>query len=734
MPSVLLVSARLFRALALVVCMAALFEHPAAFAADTIVRTDVDNVILLLPDGADTTDPRVTVWLDAAREEGLHLRTLTDSQFVLLGGSANIYSGVILPDQVHLMASDGLVAAIQTYVSNGGNLMLVYDAGLLLPDGFYPTTGPSRFSAMVGTTYADYGACYPNCNNNFIALINATGKLSALRSLRVPPGKSMPLASQTATTTAASMFTLAVKTNSNVNDAGGRSTKQLYVPIRDDLPSGLARRDFDPNPRAHPRQNLPLDSVEGPPLRNASLPADPTDTSSVQGNNTTLRMAGIKAYAAKPLGDGPAPVPDTTEAISGFFYGRLNYPSYTTADTYLGTWLLNGNNTTLTVAGVHQWGGGRVLFVNTPLGYLKGSGTDGLLLHGMLHYFAVEMLGQPYVVALPSGKAGLIANVHVDCGEALGPMQQLKDAGIWSNGPFSVHFTAGPDCVTFGDGLGLNVPGNAVTQSWIRYFDSIGHKLGNHGGWIHDYYGANASETNQADFQQYLDLNNNAMAAVLGKPLIEYSAPEGNTPLWSVTWAEQKGVVGYYTLANSGMAPTRTYRNGQLYNRQIWSMPLTPYQDIATFEDFGDRHIAASVPTAWLKSLVDFSVAHRTSRMVYFHPPGAVDYLSTMLDWMKYAKNYGSRFAWYTMTDLATFMSRRDSVSWQLSKLSSGSLRVDATHPNNLNGITWSLSKARYSRPGNLLRFTLVDDTVNNEWILVGGAGARSASFTTNRL
>ena len=698
---------------AFVSCASSWTSPAAAALTDPVVRSGVDIIALLLPDGADTADPRITVWLDAAREEGLHLQPLTDSQFLQQQAAGSLgYAGVIMPDQVHITASDALVSAIQSYASGGGTLMLVYDAGVQDQNGFYPASGPSRFSPMVGTAYADYAACYPNCDTGFIALINATAQVSALRNLRVPPGKSMPLtaAPLSAASAESKVAAQAGMLAGPPPQAPGRPADrtQYYVPVKRELPSGLAQRPFDPNPRAHPFDNLPLDKKPGPPLTNASL-------------------GGAKAMLN-------AAATDPVEAISGYVYGMLTYPSFVTADAYSGTRLVNGNNTTLLVAGVNPYGSGRVLFVNTPLGYLKGYGTDGLLLHGMLHYFAVDMLGLPYVVGVPKGKAGLVANVHVDCADALEPMQELKDAGVWKNGPFSVHFTAGPDCVDFGDNLGLNVPGNPVTQSWVRYFDSLGYRLGNHGGWIHDYYGDYVSETNQSTFQQYLELNDGAMSSVLGKPLVEYSAPQGNNPKWAVAWAEQRGVVGYYTTANTGMAPTRTYRDGQLDTKKIWSIPVSPYHDVATFEEFEERNIAGPEATAWLQGMVDFAVQRRTSRMVYFHPPGAADYLATVLDWMSRAKSYGNRFSWYTFADLATFLSRREVLSWQLSKLASGALRVDASHPSNLNAISWSLSKALYSRPAGLSGCTLVDDPINNEWIVIGSAGARSATFTITRL
>ena len=64
-------------------------------------------------------------------------------------------------------------------------------------------------------------------------------------------------------------------------------------------------------------------------------------------------------------------------------------------------------------AGVRDFGQGRLLFVNLPLGYLKVR-TDGLLMHGMLRYFATELIGLPTLSAVPEGVGGMTLNWHCD--------------------------------------------------------------------------------------------------------------------------------------------------------------------------------------------------------------------------------------------------------------------------------------------------------------------------------
>ena len=85
---------------------------------------------------------------------------------------------------------------------------------------------------------------------------------------------------------------------------------------------------------------------------------------------------------------------DPVEGISGYVYGFLTYPSFVTQGTYTGTALITSPNFGL-VAGLRNFGAGRVLFVNTPLSYLKGQ-TDGMLMHG----FLPETFGSNHLIVI----------------------------------------------------------------------------------------------------------------------------------------------------------------------------------------------------------------------------------------------------------------------------------------------------------------------------------------------
>ncbi len=438
-------------------------------------------------------------------------------------------------------------------------------------------------------------------------------------------------------------------------------------------------------------------------------------------------VVGPKVKGQKLSFTSRALVADVVHGISGYVFGFLGYPSFVTRGAYTGTVLMTSPNFGL-ISGLNPYGNGKVLFVNLPLGYLKSLGTDGMPMHGFLRYFGGNILNMPRHSNHPNGQGGLVLNWHMDSAEALPGMQTLKNAGVWGKGPYSIDFTAGPDTVAFGDGLGLNVPGNLLTQSWIKYFDSLGHNVGSHGGWIHDYYGLNVSETNQAGFEQYLVLNKQAMEAVLLHPINEYSAPEGNNPKWAVTWQEQNGILGYYFGGHTGLSATRSWREGQLMNPGIWAFPVTPFGKYATFEEFQQFGISATDVAAWYKSLVDFNLKNNTSRLVYAHPPGASlpQYLPVLKGLLHYVKQTGA--TWYTMPVLAQFNKDRLLVTWAETDLTGGVKRFEAIHPVSLAKQTWLLPKTGFYKPKIMSGYGYVNEDINN-WLVIAGSGT-SLIFT----
>ncbi len=676
----------------------------------------LSKMALLLPDGLTLTSAQVTAWTDAAQERGYKLDILRNAAFQLAGpGIRSQYSGIIVPDQMQVSMSDALVNSIQTYVTQGGNIMLVYDAGALTDTGFYAIP-KSRFSALVGVDYV----LYDSLLDRTVGLGPVIGGASLMRAIQVPPGKSMPY-TPAASAVLAGYAPFGTARAIRVADPGTvvpvGSTAE-FLPASPSNPGGLAGHDHSrnfrpptmaPNTTPGPAQR----SVKGLKREGEKLKHPdalerervPNVTPGILGasSRSSLRMSGPGAFGRsgpKTLAAlAPAPAGDPIHSISGYFYGPLTYPSFVTQGPAQGAVLFSSPQHGL-VASSRAVGSGSVLFVNMPLTYLKLS-EDAMPLHGFLHLFARGLVKQPRLTDTPNGIGGLVLNWHLDSNGALEPMQTLKNMGVWNNRPFSMHMTAGPDTITFGDKLGFDLPNNPTAQQFLRDFDLQGHQVANHGGWIHDYYGNNANETNQAEFQQYLVLNDNAVKAVIGHPTTEYSAPQGNNPLWALTWLEQNGIGSYYSLSHTGTAATRTYRQGQLRNPSLWAMPVTPFGVAATFEDFDELNFSAQEISQWYNQLIDFAVSGETNRLIYAHPPGAVIYPTVVNNLMAYArqKQTAGLFRWYTMTQLANFMNTRARTNWSSAVSATGKMRVTASHPVSLNTLTWAYPKTMYARP-----------------------------------
>jgi hypothetical protein len=93
-----------------------------AFAA--VPTPDPGVLMLLLPDGHDVADPGVAAWVDAASELGVRVQPMTDAQFMALGDAARGFAGLILPDGLHVQATDELLSAVRQYTEQGGRSML----------------------------------------------------------------------------------------------------------------------------------------------------------------------------------------------------------------------------------------------------------------------------------------------------------------------------------------------------------------------------------------------------------------------------------------------------------------------------------------------------------------------------------------------------------------------------------------------------------------------------------
>ena len=710
-----------------------------------------DRLTLLVPDGADLNSWQVKVWTDTAAEEGITLDLITDASLLALGKNAAArIAGLVVPDSAHLAASDAVIAAIKQYAYTGGKLMLVYDAGVLAANGAFPLTGNSRFADMVGVDYVFW-------NNGLgaatmVGFGPVVGTRARLDSLAIPPGKFLPY-SPPASLAVASLATAFVPTSQAdpggakamdgmlqkrarqaIEDGSSSVRSKRPVGLREQLGlgfegSGLLRFD---------RRNLNASNARDKHIFDLmTRPAEQIDAVlNADGSSSTER-----SWAATTAADS------TLQAISGYAYGPLGYFHYVTTGTFPGTVYLSSPEHGL-VAGTRAYGSGQVLFVNLPLGYFKAIGTDSAPMHGFLGLFAREQVGITTVSVQPRGKGGLVYNWHVDDGDDLTVNTKflLDKTKVLQRGPFSIHFTAGPDVITPGDGNGMDLPRNQTARALLRrlagqradgsndpHSKLPDHAIGSHGGWIHDFWGLNATEANVPNLTPLLQQNFDAIEGTTGRKIREYSSPAGNTPVWAIKWMEARGVVASYLVADLGNGMVRSWRNGARLSDKLWFSPVTPLGKYATFEEFDDFGVTDAVSGQWLLDLQSFAVNHRTNRMFYNHPPGAADHLKPINALLTRADKLQEKgqFNWYTMTQLADFSQRRVETSWTTGSWF-GMTSFAASHPQSLVDVTRLLPKASYNMPFIIGGSGSVGWDSKN-WIVIADGGTTLRFVATER-
>jgi hypothetical protein len=260
-----------------------------------------------------------------------------------------------------------------------------------------------------------------------------------------------------------------------------------------------------------------------------------------------------------------------------------------------------------------------------------------------------------------------------------------------------------------------------------------GNEIGSHGGWIHDYFSAHVETDNPKDLEQFLALNQHAVEQATGKPDREYSAPSGNQPLWVTRWLEAHGFLAYYFTGNTGMGPTQGYRNGAREGQNIWAFPIAHLDRAAAFEEMSLQGYSDAEVQEWLEGLTQFAVDNRSVRLVYFHPPGVLQYRDVVARWMEQTARLKAegRFRWYTMTQVATFLNARKQVHWNA--IDNGrTVVIQATHPESLQHQTWRLPASKFSEP-TVLHGSAHVTRDGDAWMVVAGV-AKELRFESKKV
>jgi len=466
-------------------------------------------------------------------------------------------------------------------------------------------------------------------------------------------------------------------------------------------------------------------------LRETTVAVPPAQVEALQiPPGKLLRSASGQPHTS----DLPPPAAGEALTLAGYVYGALRYTSFVTRGGYDGTRLMEAPDGSL-VAGLRRSGAGRVLFVNLPLTQLKLR-TDALPLHSLLRYFAQQVAGLPQLSAVPQGRGALVMNWHVDDRKALPAMARAAELGAFQQGPYSIHFTVGPDVDEAGDGQGMDLLHNPDAQAWVQRLAQAGHEVGSHGGWIHNWFGSQVGKLEPAVATELIERNAAALTAITGRPMREYSAPVGNHPAWLTPWLRERGMRSYYFTGDTGMPPTRSYQDGAVPPREVWSFPVSSFGALASFEEVKAANAPEASVAAWLRDLDRFCADHRSVRLVYFHPFGLVMYPEALRQWLEDTRALiaQDRLAWMTMAQYADFANRRLQARWSLDDAAGlplgtglglggpGAQRLHAEHPASLAGLTWLLPRERYLRP-DVKRGEARVDAADNHWRVVAGEG-----------
>ena len=391
------------------------------------------------------------------------------------------------------------------------------------------------------------------------------------------------------------------------------------------------------------------------------------------------------------------PTPGPWGELTTYGYAHLMYPHFRTQSPHdAQVWIRSPEGDP--VLSQRRHGQGSVLFANLPLGYLT-TRTDGYLLHRLLWHFAQNVLEQPVLSAAPQGIGGLVLNLHVDSNAAERPMLAMERAGWFEQGPFSIHITAGPDTFHEGDRLGLDMPHNPRMQDLLNRLRAQGHEIGNHGGWVHNVFGEQASNDNADRFAPWLALNQKTLSTIVGQRLVSYSAPMGNHPDWVTGWLREHEFRAYYTAGDSGLGPTRAYRQGlPPAPGTPWAFPISNLQRIATLDELPALDAPETLMSGFMRDLARHVSDQGIVRLFYFHPASAPDYpqsLAVLRETTRVLQQQG-RFRWYSMQAMADFLDRRLAVQWQVQMPAEGEMaRLHARSADSLQGMTWVFPKGR---------------------------------------
>ncbi len=223
--------------------------------------------------------------------------------------------------------------------------------------------------------------------------------------------------------------------------------------------------------------------------------------------------------------------------IGGYAYGTLEYPIArnelrdNTGNMEIYAYALTQKGEEFPVITIREWGKGKVLYVNLPLGHLKGY-SGHLLLRAIVRAFLFKTVKIPHLVNTYYGMGGLVINWHIDANSDWKSIPiMLREGYLRKDIQYSIHITAGEFRDELGDGLGFDACNKG--KDYANAIKDYGI-IGSHGGWAHNWFSRNIEDGkfSRTEIYKYIKKNNDCLENITGYKITEFSAPNGVHPHW----------------------------------------------------------------------------------------------------------------------------------------------------------------------------------------------------------
>ncbi|MDR2006673.1 MAG: polysaccharide deacetylase family protein [Acidaminococcales bacterium] len=392
--------------------------------------------------------------------------------------------------------------------------------------------------------------------------------------------------------------------------------------------------------------------------------------------------------------------------LSSYFFGALEYPVYMNEKVrpipeknIYAEAFITGTEQKIPAIVITDYGKGKVLYVNLPLGQLKAIGDD-LPLRACLRAFLFDAVGIPHIMNVEDGKGTFLFNWHVDSRREISNLSELLDTPIFvKEFNATYHITAGDFLNREGDDEGFYVRerGRELTEIMTELGE-----VGSHGGWAHNWFSFRLmnGKFSKDDIIKHIKDNSDDIEAVTGKKVTSYSAPNGVHPQPLLTnIIKDMGMIAYYYTGDTGSAPHRAFFGNEMISERIIAFPIMPFGKAASLWEMYDKYDMQRAEIEYFyQDVLDYVEKNKSARLIYAHPADVVDeYVEVMSIFAQEAigRAAAGRIRLSGMSEYSRFLLRMLNTEYSFTREGS-SLKVSLANPESLRGITFTLPKNKY--------------------------------------